>query len=153
MRNPVNRARPGSKHPIATDANEAPFSIILTGDNSHDVTQLLPRIETIPAVRGIRDRALRTPQAIYSDREYDSEAHQQKLPDRRIKPALAKCRTEHGSGLGKYHWVVERTHAWFHNFHRLHIRYERLANMQEAVLKFAAYLICWNTLQRSSSVF
>ncbi|TPQ32020.1 hypothetical protein C2U69_27405 [Cupriavidus pinatubonensis] len=34
---------------------------------------------------------------------YDSELHPQKLP------VLAKRRTEHGSGLGKLRWVVERT--------------------------------------------
>ncbi|WP_089159975.1 transposase [Caballeronia sordidicola] len=50
-------------------------------------------------------------------------------------------------------WVVERTHAWFHNFHRLRVRYERLAMIHEAFLKFAACLICWNTLQRSTSAF
>jgi hypothetical protein len=26
-----------------------------------------------------------------------------------IKPVLAKCYTEHGSGLGKSRWVVERS--------------------------------------------
>jgi transposase len=126
-----------------------PLSIILTGANRHDVTQLLPLIDAIPAIRGIRGRPLQKPQAVYADRGYDSEAHRQKLRERGIKPVLAKRRTEHGSGLGKYRWVVERTHAWFHNFHRLRIRYEQLANIHEAFLKLAACVICWNTLQRS----
>jgi IS5 family transposase len=143
-RTPVDRARPGSKHHVATAANGLPLSIILTGANRHDVTQLFPPI------RGIRGRPLRKPQVVYADRGYDSEAHRQKLRDRGIKPVLAKRRTEHGSGLGKYRWVVERTHAWFHNFHRLRVRYERLARIHEAFLKFAACLICWNTLQRST---
>jgi len=42
-----------------------------------------------------------------------SEAHRQKLRERGVRPVLAKRRTEHGSGLGMYRWVVERTHAWF----------------------------------------
>ena len=50
--NPVDRARPGSKHHVATDANGVPLSIILTGANRHDVTQLLPLIDAIPAIRG-----------------------------------------------------------------------------------------------------
>jgi transposase len=138
---------------VATDANGVPLSIILTGANRHDVTQLLPLIDAIPAIRGIRGRPLQKPQVVFADRGYDSEAHRQKLRDRGIKPVLAKRRAEHGSGLGKYRWVVERTHAWFHNFHRLRIRYERLAKIHEAFLKFAACLICWNTLQRSISAF
>jgi IS5 family transposase len=88
-----------------------PLSIILTAANRHDVTQLLPLIDAIPAIRGIRGRPLQKPQAVYADRGYDSEAHRQKLRERGIKPVLAKRRTEHGSGLGKYRWVVERTRA------------------------------------------
>jgi transposase len=130
-----------------------PLSIILTGAHRHDVTQLLPLIDAIPPIRGSRGRALRKPQVVYADRGYDSEAHRQKLRVRGIKPVLAKRRTEHGSGLGKYRWVVERTHAWFHNFHRLRVRYERLAKIHEAFLKFAACLICWSTLKRSIQPF
>ncbi|MFP3588626.1 IS5 family transposase, partial [Paraburkholderia sp. SIMBA_055] len=141
----------GQAEPLT--ANGVPLSIILTGANRHDVTQLLPLIDAIPAIRGIRGRPLQKPQVVFADRGYDSEAHRQKLRDRGIKPVLAKRRTEHGSGLGKYRSVVERTHAWFHNFHRLRIRYERLAKIHEAFLKFAACLICWNTLQRSISAF
>ena len=84
----------------------------------------------------------------------------EKYPGRKPVPDCAALsgillvlRTEHGSGLGKYRWVVERTHAWFHNFHRLRVRYERLAKIHEAFLKFAACLICWSTLQRSIQPF
>lgn len=30
----------------------------------------------------------------------------------------------HDSGVGKVRWVVERTHAWLHGFHRLRTRFE-----------------------------
>jgi IS5 family transposase len=93
------------------------------------------------------------PQVVYADRGYDSEPHRQKLRDRGINPILAKRRTVRGSGLGKYRWVVERTHAWFHNFHRLRIRYEQLATIHEAFLKLTACMICWSTLQRSTQTF
>ncbi|WP_243830307.1 IS5 family transposase [Caballeronia sp. SBC1] len=151
--NPVDRGRPGSKHHVATDANGVPLSIILTGANRNDITQLLPLIDAIPPIRGIRGRPLKKPQVVYADRGYDSDVHRQKLRDRGIKPVLAKRRSEHGSGLGKYRWVVERTHAWFHNFHRLRVRYERLAKIHEAFLKFAACLICWSALKRSVQPF
>jgi IS5 family transposase len=130
-----------------------PLSIILTGANRHNITQLLPLIDAIPAIRGIRGRPLQKPQVVYADRGYDSEPHRQRLRDRGINPILAKRRTVHGSGLGKYRWVVERTHAWFHNFHRLRIRYEQLATIHEAFLKLAACMICWKTLQRSAQAF
>jgi transposase len=130
-----------------------PLSIILTGANRNDITQLLPLIDAIPPIRGIRGRPLKKPKVVYADRGYDSDVHRQKLRDRNIKPVLARRRSEHGSGLGKYRWVVERTHAWFHNFHRLRVRYERLAKIHEAFLKFAACLICWSALKRSVQPF
>jgi transposase len=34
------------------------------------------------------------------------------LRARHILPLLAICRTKHGSGLGRWRWVVERTFAW-----------------------------------------
>jgi hypothetical protein len=70
---------------------------------------LLPLVDAIPPIRGVRGRPLQKPKVIYADRGYDSEAHRQKLRERGIKPVIAKRRTEHGSGLGQFRWVVERT--------------------------------------------
>jgi len=115
--NPTDRARPGSKHHIVTDANGTPLAAILTGANVNDVTQLLPLIDAIPPILG-----------------YDSERHWKALRNRGIEPVIAKRRTEHGSGLGKYRWVVERAHAWLHRFRRLRIRFERRADIRGAFL-------------------
>ncbi|WP_454742759.1 IS5 family transposase [Cupriavidus necator] len=147
--NPTDRARPGSKHHIATDANGIPVAAILTGANCNDVTQLLPLVDAIAPIRGVRGRPLQKPEAIYADRGYDSERHRQELRERGITPGLAKRGTAHGSGLGKYRWVVERTHAWLRHFRRLRIRFERRGDIHEAFLKLGCCLICWNTLRRA----
>ena len=125
--NPTDRSRPGSKHHILVDSNGIRVTAILTGANRNDVTQLLPLVDAIPSIRGARGRPLQKPKVICADRGYDSESHRQTLPERGIKPVIARRRTEHGSGLGKFRWVVERTHAWLHNFRRLRIRFERRA--------------------------
>lgn len=101
-------ARPGSKHHILVDASGMPVSAILTGANHHDVTQLLPLVDAIPPIRGVRDRPLQTPKVLYADRGYDSDSHRQKLRQRGIKAVIAKCWIEHGSGPGKFRWAVER---------------------------------------------
>lgn len=49
--NPTVRARPDSKHHIATDVNGTPITVILTGANRNDITRLLPLIESIPPSR------------------------------------------------------------------------------------------------------
>ncbi|WGS46066.1 IS5 family transposase [Burkholderia sp. JSH-S8] len=146
--NPTDRARPGSKHHIATDANGTPLAATLTGANVNDVTQLLPLIDAIPPIRGLRGHPLQRSRAVYADRGYDSERHRRALRDRGIEPVIAKRRTEHGSGLGKYRWLVERTHTWLHHFRRLRICFERRADIHGALLKLGCCLICWNTLRR-----
>ncbi|WP_257804695.1 IS5 family transposase [Burkholderia glumae] len=126
---------------------------ILTGANTNDVTQLLPLVDAIPPIRGVRGRPLQKPGVVYADRGYDSTRHRRALRERGIKPVIAKRRTEHGSGLGKYRWVVERTHSWLHNFRRLRTRFERSAYIHEAFLKLGCSLICWNIFRRAEQGF
>ncbi|WP_371821517.1 transposase, partial [Burkholderia glumae] len=56
-----DRARPGSKHHVLVDANGVPLVAILTGANTNDVTQLLPLVDAIPPIRGVRGRPLQKP--------------------------------------------------------------------------------------------
>ncbi|ACR31222.1 Transposase [Burkholderia glumae BGR1] len=151
--NPTDRARPGSKHHVLVDANGVPLVAILTGANTNDVTQLLPLVDAIPPIRGVRGRPLQKPGVVYADRGYDSTRHRRALRERGIKPVIAKRRTEHGSGLGKYRWVVERTHSWLHNFRRLRTRFERSAYIHEAFLKLGCSIICWNIFRRAEQGF
>jgi transposase len=73
------------------------------------------------------------------DRGYDAESIRQGLRDRRI--------IEHGSGLGRWRWVVERTFAWLNQFRRLRVRYEKRADIHEAFLSLGCALICWRFLR------
>lgn len=41
---------------MITDAQDTPLAIILTAANVNDITQLLPLVEAIPAVKGRRGR-------------------------------------------------------------------------------------------------
>jgi len=113
------------------------------------VTQLLPVVDAIPPVRGKRGRPRRRPALLFADRAYDSHAHRLALWARGIAPAIARRNTEHGSGLGRYRWVVERTLSWLHQFRRLRVRYERRADIHEAFLALGCTLICHNFLTRS----
>ncbi|MDF3834975.1 IS5 family transposase [Cupriavidus basilensis] len=151
--NPTDRARPGFKHHILVDANGVPVSAILTGANRNDVTQLLPLVDAITPIRGTCGRPLQKPKIIYADRGCDSDWHRQQLRERGSKPVIAGRRTEHGSGLGKFRWEVERIHSWPHNFHRLRIGFDRRADIHEAFQKFGCALVCWNILRRMDQPF
>ena len=97
---------------MISDAGGIPLTTILTGANAHDVTQLVALVDAIPAVKGKRGRPRRRPQRVQGDRAYDSEPHRRELRQRGIEPVLAKRNTAHGSGLGVYRWVIERTISW-----------------------------------------
>ncbi|MBW8837050.1 MAG: IS5 family transposase [Burkholderia sp.] len=147
--NPTDRARPGSKHHLVTEAQGIPLGLILTGANRHDVTQLLPLIDAIPPIRGKRGRPLSKPAIVQGDRGYDHDKYRRPLHAAGIPTQIARRGEPHGSGLGKTRWVVERTIAWLHNFRRLRVRFERLALIHEAFMKIATCLICWRQLQPS----
>src|SRR6185436_19702704 len=116
--NPTDRAKAGTKHHVITDAQGIPLAARLTAANASAITHLLPVVEAIPAVRGRRGRPRRRPKQLYADRGYDSDLHRQALRDRSIQPWIARRRRAHGSGLGGYRWVVERTLSWLHQFRR-----------------------------------
>ncbi|MGW7283325.1 IS5 family transposase [Streptomyces sp. NPDC054844] len=134
---PVDRARPGSKHHVITDGQGIPLAVSLTGGNRNDVTQLLPLLDKIPAVAGTVGRPRRRP-----------DKYRRLLRERGIRPAIAERGQPHGTGLGTFRWVVERTISWLHGFRRLRIRWERRDDIHEAFLGLAVCLIPQRHVQR-----
>ena len=140
---PVDRGRPGSKHHLICDGHGTPLAVILTGGNRNDVTQLMPLIDAIPPVRGRVGHPRRRPDSLFADRGYDHDIYRDQVRAR----GIVRRGTHHGTGLGTYRWVVERTFAWLHGFKRLRIRWERRADIHEAVLKLACRLITHRQLK------
>ena len=121
----------------------------LTGGNRNDITQLIPLVERVPAVRGKVGRPRHRPDRLTGDRGYDHDKYRRQLWQRGIKPEIARRQTQHGSGLGRHRWVVERTFAHLHQYKRLLVRYDRRADIHEAFLTIACCLVCYRRLQRS----
>jgi len=146
---PVDRARNGSKHHLLVDATGIPLAWTLTGGNRNDVTQLIPLVDRVPSVGGKAGRPRRRPDRLSADRGYDHDKYRRELRRRGIRPEIARRQTEHGSGLGRHRWVVERTFAWLHNFKRLLVRYDRRHEIHEAFLAIGCCLVCFRRLQNS----
>jgi transposase len=144
--NPTDRGKAGSKHHVLTDAGGIPLAATVTAANDHDVTQLLPLTVAIPPVGGKPGPPRQRPDRLQGDRAYDSEDHRRILRWLGITPILARRNTEHGSGLGKHRWVVERTLSWLHQYRRLRVRYERRADIHKAFVDLGCILICYKTL-------
>jgi transposase len=144
--NPTDRAKPGSKHHVITDGRGTPLQAELSAANSPDVKHILRLIVNIPPVRGKTGHPRARPDKVYADRAYDDESTRKLLKWMDIEPHLARRHTEHGSRLGVYRWVVERTISWLHSFKRLRVRFDRRSDIQEGFLSIAKSLICWNLL-------
>src|SRR2546425_537876 len=136
---PTRRRR---RHPARLDAHRR---------QPNDVTQLLELLDRVPPVRGRVGRPRRRPRTLIADRGYDHDKYRRLVWKRGVKPVVARRQTEHGSGLGRHRWVVERTFAWLHNRRRLLIRTDRRDDIHQGFLALACCLICWRRLETSFS--
>jgi transposase len=84
---------------------------------------------------------------VIADRGYHHDKYRRALWARGVKPIIARRATEHGSGLGRMRWVVERTFAWLHQFRRLRIRWERRPELHQAFMRLACAFICQRFLR------
>jgi transposase len=144
---PVDRAKPGSKHHVITDASGTPLASVVTAANRDDVSELAPLYHKIPPVAGKVGRPRKKPDALPGDLAYDSEPHREGLRQLGIEPILPEKGVDDQGGLGETRWPVERTLAWLHRNRRLRIRYERRPGIHQAFVTLACIKI------RASALF
>jgi len=132
-----------------TDGNGIPIVAHTTASNQHDVTELLELVNDVPAIKGKVGRPRYRFDELLADRAYDSDPHREALESIGITPRIARRNTDHGSGLGVFRWVVERTLSWLHQFRRLRIRYERRLDIHDAFVTIACIIICHRSLNTS----
>jgi transposase len=94
---------------VIVDRHGTPLAVSLTGGNRHDITQLIPLLNAIPRIRGVRGCPRNRPKRLFADRGYDYDKYRHLIRKRGIRPLIARRGVAHGSGLGRTRWVVERT--------------------------------------------
>ena len=144
---PVDRARAGSKHHVLTDACGLPLAVAVTGGHRNASPQLIPLMDTVASMEACNGPLCARPKRIVADRGYDHDRYRMLVRKRGIEPVVARRRTEHGSGLGKERWVVERTISWLHQFRRLRIRWERDPEIHLGFMHLACAIVCWRRLR------
>jgi transposase len=145
--NPTDRRKKGSKHTVLVDERGTPLVILTCGSHVSDHCQILPVVLAFPKIRGKPGAPKTRPRKLYADRGYDSAAGRAILRWLGIKAVIARRNREHGSGLGKVRWVVERTISWLKGMRGMRLRYDRLAMMQLAWNALAASVICFRLLE------
>ena len=148
---PVDRRKSGTEHTLLVDRHGAPLAIRTAGANASDHTQIIPLVLDFPKVGGKPGRPKEMPDQLYADRGYDSEGTRWLLAWLGIEPKVAKRGSEHGSGLGRVRWVVERTISWLKGLRRMRVHYDRLGVIQEAWNTLAASVICFRLLHHQAA--
>lgn len=115
----------------------------LTAVNCHDVTQLIPLVDTVPPVTGKCGRPRRRPRLLNVDRAYDYHHNPMDLWARGIAPGIPLHGTPNGSGLGKRRWGLERTLNWRQRLRQLRSRFEHRTDIQDVLLFLGGDMICY----------
>jgi putative transposase len=120
------------------DGHGVPLSLIVTGANRHDVSQLSAVLDAIVVTlpQG-KDRFL------YADKGYSGAPAQSEIRSRGYIPRVTQKKRRRGRPPRNRRWVVEGTHSWFNRFRKLLVRYEKLVESYEALVHLAAAIICW----------
>ena len=125
------------------DGRGVPLSIVVTGANRHDVSQLKLVLDDI-----IYMRPIEIVQNMCADKGYSGEPAQQAMIDRNYIPHV-KQRGEEilekktNPEFKARRWVVEVSHSWFNRFRKLLVRYEKLSDTYLALLHMAAAIIAF----------
>ncbi|HVS69819.1 MAG TPA: transposase [Phycisphaerae bacterium] len=112
-----------------TEAAGLPLVVKTGPANPRDEKMLLPLLDALPKVPGPHGRPREKPDALLADRGYGFPWTISAVKARGIIPLIAPRGSPHGSGLGKFRYVVERTLSWFTNFRRLRLCFFPPASM------------------------
>lgn len=134
---------------MLTDADGVPLVVQTTPANVPDQRRLPALLDARPAVQGPRGRPRRNPGSIVGDRAYGTREMIALVVSLGIYSFLApRTRKTHGSGLGVFRYVVERTLACFSHFRRLRMCYERKGEHFQALHDIAACCLTATRLKR-----
>lgn len=135
---------------MVTDATGLPLVVRTGPANQVDKALALDMLDSIPPCGGERGRPRRRPKSFQGDAAYGTLEIIAEVVRRRVQSVLApygSTQRDHGSGLGKTRYVVERTLSWLGNFRRLKLCYERFGDHFQAFHELAACLICANRIE------
>lgn len=111
---------------MLVDGRGIPLSLIVTGANRHDVSQLGATLDAIVVPRPpVTPRA---PQHVCADAGFAGIPALHELYARDYTPHVrsrGEERAERACGKRARRWVVEVAHSWFNRFRRLLVRYEK----------------------------
>ena len=142
---PTDRGKGGVKRHLFTEAGGLPIGLVVTGANTHDVTQVAAVLDTMPFLPPLPTEE--HPQHFCADKGYDSKVVRSVIGllgyEDHIKSRWQEKQAQQTPGYRARRWVCERTHSWINRFRRLLIRWEKKVKNYEALLHLACAHIIW----------
>ena len=125
------------------DGREVPLSLVVTGANRHDFTQLELVLDEI-----IIERPEEVDQHLCADRGYDYSSARQTIISKGYIPHVKRRGEEiqqkkNNPSWNARRWVVEVSHSWFNRFRKILVRFEKRADTYLALLHMAAAIIAY----------
>ena len=137
------------------DGRGVPLSIIVTGANRHDVTQVVNVLDAMKVTR--KSPPKRRSKHLCADAGYASKDIEAYLSKRGYIPHI-KGRGQEVKDLKKNpskkarRWIVEVTHSWFNRFRKLLVRYEKLEGSFLALNYLAATIIVLRKIKTTVNI-
>ena len=103
-------------------------------------------LDAIPPIRTPSRQRRQRPRRLHADKAYAIPRCRKALTQRRIRVRVARKGIDASERLGRHRWVVERTLAWLNRMRRLTVRYERRADIHQALLTLGCALLGFNAL-------
>ena len=124
------------------DGRGVPLSIVVTGANRHDVSQL----EAVLSGKVVEPIMQNEKENLCADAGYAGGEPEQKISIAGYSPHIRprgeeKLEKTMNPNFKARRWVVEASHSWFNRFRKLIIRYEKLDATHLALLHLAATII------------
>lgn len=124
------------------DGRGVPLSIVVTGANRHDVSQLVKVLQG-KIVEPIMEAELEN---LCADAGYSGKGPREAMVaagyQPHVRPRGEEKKEKRKNPLFKARrWVVEVSHSWFNRFRKLTIRYEKLDATHLALTHLAAAII------------
>ena len=121
------------------------MSLVVTGANRHDVSQLEPLLDAFVIER---PDSFEHPQHLCLDKGYAGEPALEAVVLRGFIPHLKsrgeeKEEKKRAPGSKARRWVVEAAHSWINRFRKLLVRFEKLKSSYLGLLMFACAFIAF----------
>ena len=137
------------------DGRGVPLSLVVTGANRHDVTQLEEVLCAIMVKR--KTPSVRRSKHLCADNGYRGWRALEIIESHGYIPHVVGRRTEaeakrRDPTKKARRWVVEVCHSWFNRFRKLLVRYEKLERSFVALNHIAAAIIAFRKIKLTVNI-